>query len=89
MKRLSGSRRSCLAVQLSLCLIPSLAWAQQPEPAPSTRTLDSVQVTGTRIKTAELQGQVPIQTLNRADIERTGLTSIGEVFRNSLPPARR
>ncbi|WDJ06865.1 TonB-dependent receptor plug domain-containing protein [Xanthomonas campestris] len=80
MKRLSGSRRSCLAVQLSLCLIPSLAWAQQPEPAPSTRTLDSVQVTGTRIKTAELQGQVPIQTLNRADIERTGLTSIGEVL---------
>ncbi|WP_285446491.1 TonB-dependent receptor [Xanthomonas sp. fls2-241-TYG-148] len=80
MKRLSGSRRSCLAVQLSLCLIPSLAWAQQPEAAPSTRTLDSVQVTGTRIKTAELQGQVPIQTLNRADIERTGLTSIGEVL---------
>ncbi|WP_285447777.1 TonB-dependent receptor [Xanthomonas sp. LMC-A-07] len=80
MKRLSGSRRSYLAVQLSLCLIPSLAWAQQPEPAPSTRTLDSVQVTGTRIKTAELQGQVPIQTLNRADIERTGLTSIGEVL---------
>ncbi|MEA9750121.1 TonB-dependent receptor [Xanthomonas campestris pv. raphani] len=80
MKRLSGPRRSCLAVQLSLCLIPSLAWAQQPEAAPSTRTLDSVQVTGTRIKTAELQGQVPIQTLNRADIERTGLTSIGEVL---------
>ncbi|WP_025989208.1 TonB-dependent receptor plug domain-containing protein [Xanthomonas phaseoli] len=80
MKRLIGPRRSCLAVQLSLCLIPTLAWAQQPEAAPSTRTLDSVQVTGTRIKTAELQGQVPIQTLNRADIERTGLTSIGEVL---------
>ncbi len=80
MKRLIGSPRSCLAVQLSLCLVPTLAWAQQPEAAPSTRTLDSVQVTGTRIKTAELQGQVPIQTLNRADIERTGLTSIGEVL---------
>ncbi len=80
MKRLIGPRRSCLAVQLSLCLIPTLAWAQQPAAASSTRTLDSVQVTGTRIKTAELQGQVPFQTLNRADIERTGLTSIGEVL---------
>ncbi|TWR42001.1 TonB-dependent receptor Plug domain protein, partial [Xanthomonas vasicola] len=60
MKRLIGPYRSCLAVQLSLCLIPALAWAQPPEAAPSTRTLDSVQVTGTRIKTAELQGQVPI-----------------------------
>ncbi|MBB3834857.1 iron complex outermembrane receptor protein [Xanthomonas arboricola] len=80
MKRLICPSRSRLAVQLSLCLIPTLAWAQQPEAAPGTRTLDSVQVTGTRIKTAELQGQVPIQTLNRADIERTGLTSIGEVL---------
>lgn len=55
-------------------------WAQQPGAAPSTRTLDSVEVIGTRIRTAELQGQVPIQTLNRADIERTGLTSIGEML---------
>ncbi|MEE7547438.1 TonB-dependent receptor [Xanthomonas sp. Kuri4-1] len=78
MKRLVH-RRACLVVELAALLsLPALAGAQQPPG--DARTLDSVQVTGTRIKTAEMQGQVPIQTLSRADIERTGLTSIGDVL---------
>ena len=48
--------------------------------AQSTTNLDAVEVTGTRIKRAEVEGQVPIQTLTRGDIERTGLGSIGEVL---------
>nr|WP_246505656.1 TonB-dependent receptor [Coralloluteibacterium stylophorae] len=41
--------------------------------------LDRIEVTGTRIKRAELEDQVPVQTLSREDIERTGLTSISDV----------
>ncbi|WP_313142432.1 TonB-dependent receptor [Stenotrophomonas sp.] len=48
--------------------------------AQTATTLDAVEVTGTRIKRAEVEGQVPIQTLSRGDIERTGLSSIGEVL---------
>jgi len=70
-----------LAVAVSLCLLlaaPALASAQD---APrSTTDLDRVEVTGSRIKRAEVEGQVPIQTLTRTEIERTGLTSIGEVL---------
>jgi len=67
-----------LAVAVAMCvtaLAPLGAAAQS-----ATTDLDRVEVTGTRIKRAEVEGQVPVQTLNRADIERTGLTSIGEVL---------
>ncbi len=66
-----------LAVAVALCvtaLAPLGAMAQ------TATTLDAVEVTGTRIKRAEVEGQVPIQTLSRGDIERTGLSSIGEVL---------
>lgn len=70
-----------LAVAVSLCLllaVPALAGAQ--DAARSTTELDRVEVTGSRIKRAEMEGQVPIQTLTRSEIERTGLNSIGEVL---------
>ncbi|WP_440985058.1 TonB-dependent receptor [Xanthomonas sontii] len=78
--------RHPLVFAVSLALlggVPAIAGAQQQTPpaAPGTATtLDSVQVTGTRIRRAEVEGQVPVQTLSRADIERTGLTSIGDVL---------
>ena len=62
-----------LAAAVALCLlsVPALATAQD---APRTTTeLDRGEVTGTRIKRAEVEGQVPIQTLTRSEIERTGL----------------
>jgi iron complex outermembrane recepter protein len=69
------------AVQLSLLLaVPGIAAAQDAtETETRATTLDRVQVTGSRIKKAEVEGQVPVQTVTREDIDRTGLTSIGEV----------
>ncbi|PPU93298.1 TonB-dependent receptor [Xanthomonas albilineans] len=74
--------RLVLAVSSTLFAgAPGLAGAQQGTAAASaTTTLDGVQVTGTRIRRAEVEGQVPVQRLSRADIERTGLTSIGDVL---------
>ena len=73
------------AIQLSLLIsLPGLAAAQDAAPAPAAAnpqatTLDTVTVTGSRIKRAEVEGQVPVQTVTREDIDRTGLTSIGDV----------
>ncbi|HBK46440.1 MAG TPA: TonB-dependent receptor, partial [Xanthomonadaceae bacterium] len=67
------------ATMAAFVCLPLIAWAQD-DTAATAKTLDSVQVTGTRIKTAEMQGQVPIQTISRDDIERTGLNSIGDVL---------
>jgi len=71
--------RISLAIQgaLMLAMMPLAAQAQDTT---DTKTLDTVEVTGTRIKGAELAGQVPVQTLSREDIERTGLTSIGDII---------
>ncbi|QWP78037.1 TonB-dependent receptor [Lysobacter sp. K5869] len=76
------SRRHALAkaIQLSLLVaLPGLAAAQDAAPRKDATTLDTVQVTGTRIKKAEIESQVPVQTLSRDDIERTGLTSLGDI----------
>jgi iron complex outermembrane recepter protein len=71
--------RISLAVQgaLMLALLPLAVQAQEAE---DTQTLDTVEVTGTRIKGAELAGQVPVQTVTREDIDRSGLTSLGDLI---------
>lgn len=71
-------RRAVLPVALS-AVLAAPATAQQTDEAQAARTLDTVQVTGTRIKRAALEGQVPVHTVSRQDIERSGLTSIGDV----------
>lgn len=70
------------AIQLSLLLSLPVVASAQTAPAGDATTLDRVQVTGTRIKRAEVEGQVPVQSVTRADIERTGLTSIGDVIQS-------
>ena len=85
---MNAPRRHPLAKAVSLSLLvfvplvamPLLAAAQDPATEPGATTLDAVQVTGTRIKKAEIESQTPVQTLTRDDIERTGLTSIGDIL---------
>ena len=70
------------AIQMSLLLALPLGASAQPQDPPAEReanTLDTVRVTGSRIKRADIESQVPLQTVTRDDIERTGLTSLGDV----------
>lgn len=77
-----------LALALSSALFATLslgapvAHAQdQPAAAPKTATnLQSIEVTGTRIKGADMASQVPVITISAADIQKTGLTSIGDIL---------
>lgn len=77
--------RLAAAVQLTLlAALPVAAVAQEAAPAstPGARTLDTVQVTGSRIRSAELATQVPVQVLTREDIQRSGFTSVADVVQN-------
>ncbi|MGO3127692.1 MAG: TonB-dependent receptor plug domain-containing protein [Luteimonas sp.] len=75
--------RLAAAVQLSLLLaLPAAAHAQTPAPQPEARTLDTVQVTGSRIRKAELETAVPVQVLTREDIDRSGFTSVADIVQN-------
>ena len=76
--------RLAAAVQLSLLLVgPAAAvHAQTPAPQSEARTLDTVQVTGTRIRKAEMETAVPVQVLTREDIQRSGFSSVADIVQN-------
>ncbi|TAN07413.1 MAG: TonB-dependent receptor [Rhodanobacteraceae bacterium] len=64
----------------------SMAWTgqaeQQPENAtqePQPPTLETIVVTGSHIRNIDLETRHPVLVLDRAAIERTGLTSISDV----------
>jgi iron complex outermembrane receptor protein len=72
-----NARRHTLASAIRIAVLlalPASAVAQE------ATTLDTLTVTGSRIKRAEMEGRVPVQTLSREEIERTGLTSIGDIL---------
>ena len=57
-----------------------VAFAQE---TPSDNELDTVVVTGSRIpRSSEVEGTSPVLTIDRAAIEATGLTSIGDILFN-------
>ncbi|WP_342315972.1 TonB-dependent receptor [Lysobacter sp. FW306-1B-D06B] len=60
------------------------AHAQDPAPAPDQEatTLDRIEVTGSRIKRADIETSQPIFSLSRDDIAAQGLTSVGDVIQN-------
>jgi iron complex outermembrane receptor protein len=69
--RLSIAVRTALLVTL----LP-LGAAQAQEQA---KELDRVEVTGSRIKKAEIEGQTPVNTITREDIAQSGLTSVADI----------
>lgn len=71
-------QRTALTVALCCALgqVTTTAWAQDE----SVEDLGKVQVTGSRIRQAQIEGIKPTQTITREDIDRSGLTSIGDVL---------
>jgi iron complex outermembrane receptor protein len=81
--------RLSTAVNLSLLLLlPGLAAAQDATPAPAptdqapARTLDRVEVTGSRIKQTNKVTSQPVAIITRAQIDQSGATSIGEFLQD-------
>jgi iron complex outermembrane receptor protein len=75
MKSVSRNRLS-IAVRSALLLgLLPLAAVQAQE----ARELDRIEVTGSRIKKAEIEGQTPVNTITREDIAQSGLTSVADI----------
>ncbi|MGO4221375.1 TonB-dependent receptor [Lysobacter sp. TAF61] len=72
-----GTLPACIAIALA----PALAGAQEKAEKGAT-TLDRLEVTGSRIKRADIETSQPIFSLSREDISAQGLTSIGDVIQN-------
>jgi iron complex outermembrane receptor protein len=91
--RLSGLRSVAFvpqALAFALLALPALAHAQQKldtipvregePPKESATELDTIEVTGSRIRRSDYETAQPIQIISRLDIESTGITSIGELL---------
>jgi len=75
-------RRQSLAraIQMSLLLsLPAVA-AAQDAPQTEAKTLDTVTVTGSRIKQTQLVTAQPVFVLNREKLEKTGVQTVGEIL---------
>lgn len=76
--RLSQAVRGALL----FALIPAAVAAQDAPAEDEVKTLDRIEVTGTRIKTSEAEGLVPVQRITREDIDRSGLTSVADIIQS-------
>ncbi len=62
---------------------PVFAQAASQNEAPDAQQatkLETIEVTGSRIKSADVVTQVPVITISSADIAKTGLTSVGDIL---------
>ena len=82
--KLRDAIRVTLALGTTTAAGMGAAQAQEPAPASSqeTTTLDRIEVTGSRIKRADIETSQPIFSLSRDDIAAQGLTSVGDVIQN-------
>lgn len=80
-KQLSGAIRFALfAGAASVMAVP--AFAQQQNEDDEVAVLEAVQVTGTRIQRAEIEGALPVTVISREQLQATGKVSIADAMRD-------
>lgn len=71
----------------------SAAFAQTPAPANDAETLDRIEVTGSRIRQADVETAQPVLQITRQDIEKQGFQSVADILQNisatGTPPISR
>src|SRR5688572_22250403 len=60
-----------------------VAFAQEAQEDTQATTLDRIEVTGSRIKRAEIEGTLPVIVLDRASIEASGDISVADFLRDT------
>ena len=77
--RTPAVRLGLLPAGIAIALTPAFASAQD---ATGATTLDRLEVTGSRIRGANMETQQPILTLSRENLEKQGFTSVADVLQN-------
>ncbi|MBN8922832.1 MAG: TonB-dependent receptor [Rhodanobacter sp. 68-29] len=82
-------RRTALAASLGLSIglfsVTAFAQDAQSDQAPSqtkAKELSAVTVTGSRIHSVDVETAQPVFTVTQADIQKTGLVSVGDILAN-------
>lgn len=77
--KLSDAIKFALFVGAASSAASVSAFAQESDEA---KTLDRVEVTGSRIKRVDAETTQPVAVVTRADIEKTGLTNVFDILNN-------
>ncbi|MEG3192408.1 TonB-dependent receptor plug domain-containing protein [Lysobacter sp. D1-1-M9] len=78
-----AARLGLLPAGIALALVPAFAVAQDAETGAEATTLDRIEVTGSRIKRAAIEGALPITVIDRAEIEASGDISVADFLRGT------
>ena len=81
LKKLSGAIQFALFASAAT-LVSGTVVAQETTDT-DAKTLDRVEVTGSRLKRAEIEGAVPVVVIDRAAIDASGDVSVADVLRDS------
>ena len=81
LKKLPGAIRFALFASAA-SLVSGNVVAQETE-SDDAKTLDRIEVTGSRIKRAEIEGALPVTVISRADIDVSGKVSVAELLQSS------
>jgi iron complex outermembrane receptor protein len=68
---------SCISLALTLSISAVPVFAQDDE---NVEELSRIEVTGSKIRQVQIEGIEPTQTISREDIDRSGLTSVGDIL---------
>jgi len=84
MKHKTNPLASAINYALGAGMIAGLAMTAAPVIAQESEdeTSDRIQVTGSRIQRADLDGAMPVQVIDRVTIEASGKTSVADLLRN-------
>jgi iron complex outermembrane receptor protein len=80
--RTPALRVGLLPAGIAIALTPAFASAQEQSADQNTTTLDRIEITGSRIRGADVETQQPIITLDRQALEKQGYTSVADVLQN-------
>lgn len=78
--RTSAVRLGLLPAGIAIALTPAFASAQ--DAAKGTTDLDRIEVTGSRIRSVDMETAQPVFTVSSEDIKRSGLVSVGDILQN-------
>lgn len=80
--RTSAVRLGLLPAGIAIALTPAFAANAQEQSAPSTTTLDRIAITGSRIRSVDVETAQPVFTVTQQDIQKSGLVSVGDILQN-------
>src|SRR5471032_2965250 len=79
-KNLSQSLRLIFSSSAAIVGLSIFSLAQAQDAAPGAPQLQRVEVTGSLIRRADVEGSLPVQTVTHEDIQKLGVTSVEQLL---------